>query len=292
MCEWLWYNSTMKTTVSTTLDSTTINKLTQTLKPYAISFNHPYITHAFDVDGTRVSVYTSKKVVFQGEQAHVLANQFTTTQSFIPHAGSDEVGTGDYFGPVVVCACICDEHIKMKLDEHRIMDSKLMVDETMIKLYHQLKDDVTHSLLIVSPTKYNEVHQTHNMNAIKAKLHYEAYMSLKKKTTLPQLCVIDQFTPKTSFYSYLSKQPQEDLPLHFETKAESKYLAVALASVFARAVFVLSLRQLEQHYACSLPKGAAAHVDEAAKHFIQVHGEANLKHVAKVHFKNTQRILK
>lgn len=287
----VWYNSTMKNTISATLDANAIQALTQTLQQYAITTINPHVTHAFKTEDTTILVYTTKKVVFQGESAELLAQRFIPKKPFIPHAGSDEVGTGDYFGPVVVCACVCDEAVYTQLLPYTIMDSKLMDDQTMISLYHRFKDQVAHALMIVPPSKYNHIHLTYNMNAIKAKLHYEAFIALRKKAPLPPLCVIDQFTPKDSFYAYLNLAPDPDLPLHFETKAESRYLGVALASIFARAVFVLSLAQLETHYGCTLPKGASATVENAARVFIQHHGKDALKHVAKLHFKNTQRIL-
>jgi ribonuclease HIII len=281
----------MKTILSTTLDSNQRARLIKTYHAYSVAFNHPYITHAFKVDETMIQIYTSGKVVFSGPDAQTFKELFSSPQRTMTHAGSDEVGTGDYFGPVVVCACVCDESQSALLSSRGIMDSKLMDDETMITLYHEFKDSITHSLMIVSPSKYNDIHRTHNMNAIKAKLHYEAYVSLSKKTKLPSLCVVDQFTPKDKFYQYLNIKPESNIPLHFETKAESKYIAVAMASVFARAVFVLTLRQLENHYETPLPKGASNRVDEAAKVFIDKHGKDKLNHVAKLHFKNTSRVI-
>lgn len=281
----------MKTILSTTLDSNQRARLIKTYHAYSVPFNHAYITHAFKVEETMIQIYTSGKVVFSGPQAQAFKELFSPSQNIKTHAGSDEVGTGDYFGPVVVCACVCDESYSTLLSDRGLMDSKLMDDETMIALYYEFKDVIPHSLMIVAPSKYNEIHRTHNMNAIKAKLHYEAYISLSKKTTLPSLCVVDQFTPKDLFYKYLNLTPTSDIPLHFETKAESKYIAVATASVFARAVFVLTLRQLEVHYDVPLPKGASDRVDQAAKVFILKHGQEKLNQVAKLHFKNTSRVI-
>ena len=67
-----------------------------------------------------ITCYESGKTVFQGKDAEVYASPFMqepsvplqaeiTDTGTLPQAGSDEVGTGDYFGPVCVCATIVDD---------------------------------------------------------------------------------------------------------------------------------------------------------------------------------------
>ena len=67
-------------------------------------------------------------------------------------------------------------------------------------------------------------------------------------------------------------------------------MAVAAASVLARAEFLKTLKKLSMEVGYSLPKGAT-HVEEAGKELIQKHKEEVLDFVAKKHFKTTKRVL-
>ena len=182
-----------------------------------------------------ITCYTSGKTVFQGKDANVYAAAFmqgqdeipnTATTNQYPQAGSDEVGTGDYFGPVCVCASYVTHDDVDFLIKLGVRDSKQMSDADMLKIGPLLMERIPHSLLIVLPQKYNRVHESNNLNAIKAKLHNQAYINLAKKIELPSFKIIDQFTPETSYYRYLKNEPQIIRGIHFETKAEDKYLSL------------------------------------------------------------------
>jgi len=173
--------------------------------------------------------------------------------------------TGDYFGPVVVCACITTQKNMDEFGSLNITDSKKMTDTAILEIAPKLMTALVYSLLVVDNDKYNEVHLKHNMNAIKAILHNQAYVHLKKKAgQLPALCVVDQFSPAPNYFRYLEGEAEIERNLHFETKAESKYFAVACASVIARYTFLKSFHAMEEHYSFSFPKGAGTHVDDAA----------------------------
>ena len=194
-----------------------------------------------------ITCYTSGKTVFQGKDANVYAAAFmevqdeipnTATTNQYPQAGSDEVGTGDYFGPVCVCASYVTKDDVDFLVKLGVRDSKQMSDADMLKIGPLLMERIPHSLLIVPPQKYNQVHESNNLNAIKAKLHNQAYINLAKKIELPSFKIIDQFTPETSYYRYLKNEPQIVRGIHFETKAEDKYLSVAVGSIISRYGFL------------------------------------------------------
>ena len=109
---------------------------------------------------------------------------------------------------------------------------------------------------------------------------------------LPGSIIVDQFVQEKSYYRYLRDQPQVIRGIHFETKAESRYPAVAAASVIARYAFLKACDQMAQRYAFTFPKGAGAAVDQAIRQFVQAHGQEALAHVAKLHFANTAKALK
>ena len=246
-----------------------------------------------------ITCYTSGKTVFQGKDANVYAAAFmqgqdeipnTATTNQYPQAGSDEVGTGDYFGPVCVCASYVTQDNVDFLIKLGVRDSKQMSDADMLKIGPLLMERIPHSLLIVPPQKYNRVHESNNLNAIKAKLHNQAYINLAKKIELPSFKIIDQFTPETSYYRYLKNEPQIIRGIHFETKAEDKYLSVAVGSIISRYGFLKTWEEIEKKYNMTLPKGSGDKVDIVAQAFVERYGLERLGEIAKLHFKNTEKI--
>ena len=246
-----------------------------------------------------ITCYTSGKTVFQGKDANVYAAAFmqgqdeipnTATTNQYPQAGSDEVGTGDYFGPVCVCASYVTQDNVDFLIKLGVRDSKQMSDTDMLKIGPLLMERIPHSLLIVPPQKYNRVHESNNLNAIKAKLHNQAYINLAKKIELPSFKIIDQFTPETSYYRYLKNEPQIVRGIHFETKAEDKYLSVAVGSIISRYGFLKTWEEMEKKYNMTLPKGSGDKVDIVAQAFVERYGLERLGEIAKLHFKNTEKI--
>lgn len=246
------------------------------------------IDSVFELSDCKITLYKSKKAVFQGKDVSAYQEIYQT--KFIEHSGSDEVGTGDYFGPVVVAACFISQDTYQKIKHLGIQDSKQLDDTIIRRIAPQLMEECPYSVLIVDNTKYNQIHKQYNLNAIKALLHNQAYKHLEKKIKhLPKLNVVDQFTPENLYYNYLKNEKEVVKVLHFETKAESKYLAVACASVIARYTFLQVWDKMEENYQFTFPKGSGELVDQAIVRFVKEFGKDKLINVAKLHFKNTQK---
>ena len=276
-------------TKSTLLTPTEINKLKVKYKKYLSTVNNPYIDAFYRLPECTISIYTSGKVVIQGADIDFMGTY--TKPSFSPHAGSDEVGTGDYFGPVVVAACYVDDEHYTLIKDLGIQDSKAIDDAMIQKIAPKLMELLPYSVLIVQNAKYNQIQKANNLNAIKAKLHNQAYKHLIAKLKFtPELNVIDQFTPAANYFKYLNDEQDVFKPLRFETKAENKYLAVACASIIARDRFLAVWKQMEEQYSFTFPKGSGALVDQAAQRFVDQYGFEKLHEVAKLHFKNTQKM--
>lgn len=279
----------MNETISLSLKPEQISALK---KQYAHAFKestHAYTSGQIHLNGCTLTLYTSNKVVFQGPEAFAISAPYRPTLK--AHAGSDEVGTGDYFGPVVVVAAYVDEDMLAALSHLPITDSKQITDDMILKMAPEIMALVPHSALILENEKYNQIQGQNNLNAIKAKLHNQAYLHLKQRIhALPALCVIDQFTPESMYYKYLKDEKFVFRALHFETKAESKYPAVAIASILARYAFLKVWEKMEAKYDFTFPKGGGDLVNQAGLRFIEKYGESKLHEVAKVHFKNTEKI--
>ena len=288
-----WYNRVMSETITLKLKKEQEEKLFETWKEYQTK-TPPYARWQLRPENCVITCYESGKTVFQGKDANVYASAFNKpkdTNEQIPQAGSDEVGTGDYFGPVCVCATAVDhQHVDI-LKKLGVKDSKAINDEMIQEIAPKLIEELPHSLLIVDNKKYNSIHKIYNMNEIKAILHNQAYVNLSKKIKLPDFKVVDQFAREDLYYHYLRNEPTVISGIHFETKAENKYLAVASASIIARYAFIRSMDALSQQYHRTFEKGAGAAVDQFAKQFVKQYGFDELKNVAKLHFKNTEKLL-
>lgn len=209
--------------------------------------------------------------------------------------GSDEVGTGDYFGPItVVAAYVKKENIPL-LKELGVKDSKNLNDEKIIEIAKQIKEIVPYSLLTLHNEKYNTLQKSGmTQGKMKALLHNKAIGNVLKKITpeKPEAILIDQFAKKDVYYGHLRGQREiQRENVYFSTKAESIHLAVAAASILARYAFVRHFETLSVKAGFTLPKGAGAGVDKAAARLIHEKGVGALPTFAKVHFANTQKAL-
>lgn len=273
----------MKTTTKI-LTIPEINQLEANLKTQFPAFQQAHALYAYKLKDGAIIAYKTLKVVFQGETAQQYVQKQTIT-----HAGSDEVGSGDYFGPLVVCALIYDENLATL--ENKLVDSKQLSDKQICQIAPQLMQKGKYALQILNNDKYNQLHQTMNLNALKANLHQHCYHLLIKKyqQNLPKLCVIDQFVDEKKYYQYLNNDYQIN-HLTFTTKAENQFPAVAGAAIIARYAFLESLEKMNKKYHFSFPKGAGNLVDEAILKFVNKFGKKELNNVAKIHFKNTNII--
>ena len=205
------------------------------------------------------------------------------------HIGTDESGKGDYFGPLVVAGVfILDEQQKV-LAELGVKDSKRFSDNRVREFADLIKTGYKHSLVVIGPGKYNELYsKLRNLNRILAWAHSRAIENLLEEVHCT-LAVTDQFGDKVYVLNALMKKGR-NIELIQRPKAEED-LAVAAASILARAEFLKRLYFLSQDVGIDLPKGSPQSAVEAGIKLANVHGAQILERVAKKHFKLTKRIL-
>lgn len=239
-----------------------------------------------------ITLYHSGSVVFQGKEADAFYQQWSslTTTSFQPHIGSDEVGTGDFFGPMVVCAAFVSAEHEAYLKNLGVGDSKGMDDATIEKISVMMIPLIPHRQVVLMPEYYNKFYSKHpNLNVLKALLHNRALVELVEQ--IPGVPIImDQFVHEAKYYEYLEMQKTIQRNIQFHTKAESKFMAVAAASVLARYYFLQSWRVMEQSAGIRLPKGAGAEVEQVAKRFLPSIDKKEWDKYVKLHFKTLEKI--
>ena len=202
--------------------------------------------------------------------------------------GSDEVGTGDYFGPIVVTASYVDKGQIKEIMNLGVRDSKKLTDEKIIKIAPQLIKLVPHTTFILDNKTYND--KFTNMNMIKAILHNKVLTQMVKKYPDAEYVVVDQFCMPKNYYGYIENAKEKCTDITFTTKGEDKCLSVAVSSVISRYVFLCEMRKIEEKYEIFIKKGAGADVDNQAAMLAQRYGFDVLHDIAKLNFKNTDKI--
>jgi len=266
-----------------------------------------------------ITAYQSGKVLFQGsapleeaikwtDQAkskdasgtkHLSNNPYQPPEQLFnrSHIGSDEAGTGDYFGPITVAACYVPKEKIALLKEIGVKDSKNLTDESMKDLSKKIVQiGIPYSLLVLDNTKYNTLQQKGwTQGTMKTILHHQSIVNVinKLEEEQPDGILIDQFCEPKVYERHLASQNYSMLPkTYFMTKAESSSISVAAASILARTRFVKGMESISKSVGMEIPKGASAKVDQAAARLIKRYGEKSLASIAKIHFANTNKAKK
>ena len=277
----------------------------------------PYAIFQADTGDTIVTLYESGKAMFQGVSADIEAGMWesigkdkenidyfidreevkekkeeTTIPIDISSVGSDEVGTGDYYGPIVVTASYVNKDDIPFLTELGVKDSKKLSDEQILKIVPKIIKKIKYKTIMLSNKEYNKNYgKDMNMNKIKAVLHNKVLTEMVKDNEYDYI-VVDQFEPESSYYKHLSEVPSPLKGITFITKGEDKCLSVACSSLISRYIFVKEIDKLGDKYGIFLPKGANYYVEDVGIKLVEKYGVNVLKEVAKLNFSNTHRILK
>lgn len=208
---------------------------------------------------------------------------------FTPHIGIDESGKGDYFGPLVIAAVYIDEVTRGELQLMQVRDSKKISDGRILELAPDIRQICPHSIVAIGPQRYNELYaKIKNLNRLLAWGHARTLENLLQRVDC-SLAIADQFGDERLILNALQEKGKL-IRLEQRPKAEAD-LAVAAASILARADFLIRLNRLSDEVGTSLPKGASSAVTLAARMVVKKHGQERLSTVAKLHFKTTREVL-
>ncbi len=201
--------------------------------------------------------------------------------------GVDESGKGDYFGPLVIAACYVGPEHYAELEG--VMDSKKLTDAKALQLDTVIRRTCPHTVIAINPPKYNELYaKIGNLNKLLEWGHARAIENVLEVQPC-DLVISDQFANPAGLRRALMEKGKL-VRLESRVRAEAD-LAVAAASVLARAEFLRKLRALGTSIGMDLPKGAGPIVDDTARALVRRSGPEILPTVAKMHFKTTQKVL-
>lgn len=280
-----------------------------------------YAIFQADEEDTVVTLYQSGKIVFQGISADIDAAMWKQVEKNLnPNSiideknsddkkkdkkeividykiynantiGSDEVGTGDYFGPIVVSSSyVSKDNIKW-LEELGVKDSKKLTDDKIIEIVPKIIKTIPYKSIVFSNSEYNQKYSTDiNMNKIKAILHNKVLLDLTNEIKTYDYVVVDEFAQKYVYFNYLKDSSNVFRNITFMTKGEDKCLSVACASLISRYIFIKEFEKLSTNLGINLPKGAGSTIDDVGLEIVKKYGFDKLKEIAKLNFKNTEKI--
>ena len=203
--------------------------------------------------------------------------------------GIDESGKGDYFGPLVIAGVYVPHSQEEQLKALGVRDSKMLSDVKATTLAAQIRSQCSHTVVVIGPERYNAMHTSmKNLNRMLAWGHARAIENLLEKVECHRV-VADQFGDERFLNNALMAKGRE-VTLIQKPRAEEE-VAVAAASILARAEFLRRLQELGSRYGVTLPKGASDAVIQAAKQLVQKHGAETLGQIAKLHFRTTASVL-
>ena len=307
-------------TISFKVSDNTKEKMIEYYKYMKREKTPAYAIFQADEADTVITLYESGKAVFQGVSADIDANLWKETEKilngtiindnddkkkkeskdidtpdyyFVNSIGSDEVGTGDYFGPMIVTSSYVKKEDIAFLEELGVKDSKKLTDEKILKVVPEIMNKIPYKSYILTNKEYNKLQDKgYNMNKIKAILHNKVLLDLMKRDNyIVDMVVVDQFTPPRNYFSYLKNEDNVFRKITFTTKAEDKCLSVACSSMISRYLFIKEIDKMSKDLDMIIPKGAGVLVDEFGKKVVEKYGKDKLEDIAKMNFKNTEKIL-
>jgi len=204
--------------------------------------------------------------------------------------GTDEVGKGDYFGPLVVAGALVDPATEKKLETLGVRDSKKLSVKRVAELAPLIKmmlGDGRSEVLRIDPRRYNGLYgEMGNLNRLLAWAHSRVIENLLGKNPDCAMAVVDEFSASSLSAALMEKG--RSIHVLQSTRGE-RDIAVAAASVLARYAFLARMDSMGHEFGAEFPRGASA-VEEFAKRFVSEYGAEALGKVAKLHFATTKKV--
>lgn len=294
---------------STNLNDQGIQKIIEKYKEFELPPTNNYTLFRAKYKSCTITIFKTKTILFQGLNESEVSQEIcsladieitkekTSNSSLainLSLIGSDEVGTGDFFGGIVVAASYVPIESIPYIRRLGVKDSKELTDTKIQEIAPLLMEKVKYSVLLLDNMKYNYVTKVKNMNMnkIKAFLHNSAIRNLISKIDSYDGIVIDAFTPKDKYFEYLKDESKVIKDVELIEKAESKYICVAVSSVIARYIFLKHMDELSKKIGFELPKGAGNKVDLAIQKILKTNSIKYLDNFAKTNFKNLEKVKK
>ncbi len=282
-------------------------RLRSSLPPDTEWRNVDHARFAVKALGVNLVCYRSGKVVVQGKVLDPFVREFLGTAVpaspaagasrndgalpfDLPTIGSDEAGKGDYFGPLVVASVFAEPASGAAMTAMGIADSKTLTDQRMFPMAERIERSFDCEVRVLMPTDYNARWAADpNVNHVLAELHADAIATLLARHP-EAMVLVDRFANESVLGSRLQRRHGSAPHKLVQVPRAESHPVVGAASVVARVHFVEGFRSCEEESGTDLHKGAGEPVDVAARRAFSIGGRDLMARIAKLHFKNSQRI--
>lgn len=254
-------------------------------------------------ESCRFNLYYSEKKGFSAVPAggdtvliKRIENLFLFDKTQLPDEtwiGSDEAGKGEYMGPLTAAAVYVDASLVVELKNIGVADSKNLSDQVIRKYAGKIRDIAPDfsTVISVDPSEYNrrfdqlKISGKNSLDLL-AECHAEAISSLLTNVQKPDRIIIDKFCPEKRIRYLL---PEGDYELDLRVRGESD-TAVAAASILARDAYLDGLENITAQFGIKAKPGSGKEIDSICREFVKKYGSDVLDRIAKLHFKNTDKI--
>jgi ribonuclease HIII len=236
-------------------------------------------------------VYKTGKLVHNGSTASQEVVDFILNKdrSFDYLIGSDEVGKGEWYGPLVVTAVALKPLDVVRLRKIGVRDSKLLTRGGIERLAKEiLASGISFKNVILMPETYNERYaefkkEGKSLNDFLAWAHATAIkdlLSLISKESARIHIIIDKFdVEKTDLRLQRANVKQPNIEITQSSNGDTQ-LPVSVASILAKHAFEERVDQLDAKFEVHLRSNSPQNISKE-----------KLPHLAKTHFKNVSRLL-
>lgn len=293
-----------------TLNNNQIQTIIDVYSNCSLPLTNNYTLFRAKINSTTLTIFKTKTVMLQGTTEIALANEIFKLLNIDQEIksdnnpqeikilknliGTDEVGTGDFFGSIfVVAAYVTIDNIDL-LNKLGVKDSKELTDTYILQVAPELMKLIDYEIIQLDNMHYNYLvtKKGYNMNSIKANMHNSAINAIKRKVSDYDDIIIDAFTTQNNYYNYLKDVENVSKDVKLIEKAENKYTAVACASIIARYLFLKDIEKLSREVGFDLPKGAGKPVDAVIRMIYKNNIQKILPKIAKINFNNLQKLFK
>lgn len=249
-----------------------------------------------------LNIYTTGKLVVGGKASPLRSQlqEWAASQGaggpakpgrvLAAHIGVDESGKGDVFGPLVVAGAVVQPEQSSLLQSQEIRDSKTLTSSRIHEVAAWLENRCPLEVLVLAPLEFNQRYvEMGNLDLLLGWGHAQVIQRLYARTGVTT-ALSDQFSHKRPIQQALAAA---NCPVVLEERphAESD-LAVAAASIVARAAFERSFGELRRKSGLDLPFGASdPRIPDVLQAIFERWGEEGLRRSTKLNFKPVKAVL-